>query len=132
MEKIHEELTLKLKAVCSKLKISNNNLRYEWEKHDKKNMWALSNLTPKQLWSYINNNQAVYLIDKYTFIDQYTNKRGKTFNAHFVTNYRNNAKYIGTVKKLGLNPILTKVRAIPNIHTHKIISTDNGCLIVIK
>jgi len=119
-----DELAMKFKAVCSKLKYANIVIQSQEEKIHDRDSWAVENLcVDSQLWKYINaNDDFRWEAEQLTVIDKYENKKGKIHMAHYYrSGHHQQLYYLGSCKKLGDRPIITtKGKIKPSKKTHKI------------
>ena len=127
----YDELLLKFKSVATRLKYANRCLASERDLNQDKNNWILDAdiiTESMHVWNYVKTFRPRYKLRCYTNIDDYTNKKGRTFKAHFTPN----GKYIGTVKKLGVKPIIISSWVLPTITKYNLINESGVWIFKLK
>ena len=118
------------KAIKSKLKYSNIVVKSQEKQLEQRDAFALKYMPTTLLWKYIEETKDFRVkAEQMTEIAPYTNKKGRTHQAHYYASGFSNEKqyYLGPCSKLGSSPIITEAGKIyPTKQTHKISRTKFG------
>ena len=117
---IETQPTGKEQGLIKHLSIRNYQLR-EQEKETSKAMLLAVKMIAEcggDPFDYVEKMEVEAMIEEYSTIGDYTNKKGVVSKAHF----NSNKTYVGSVKKKGDKPILTRYKGIISRKTH----TFNG------
>ena len=118
------------KAIKSKLKYSNIVVKSQEKQLEQRDSFALKYMPTDLLWKYIEETKDFRVrAEQMTEIAPYTNKRGRTHQAHYYASGFSNEKqyYLGPCSKYGNSPIKTEAGKIyPTKQTHRIGKTKYG------